>query len=304
MFAAQRAAVERDPYPSAQQRVEWLSRVRPMIARHRGAVLDALDADFGGHSRELAEVTELMGPLNRAAFAIAHVQGWMKPSPRPVDRVTLGRSRAYVRYEPKGVVGNMVSWNFPFDIGLGPTIDALAAGNRVVVKPSELAPARGGRVLAAMVADSFAEDELVVVTGDLKPLSCTSRRCRGTTWCSPAAPLWAGRSCARPRPTWRRSPPGAGRQVRALVGEKVTDRHTITSVALIKVIKHGQMCISDDDRLVPRAALDSFAGLVVDFWRKHFAADAGAASSCGIITDRHVGRRSAWWPTPGNVARR
>ena len=52
VFTAQRAAVERDPYPSAQQRVEWLSRVRPMIARHRGAVLDALDADFGGHSRD------------------------------------------------------------------------------------------------------------------------------------------------------------------------------------------------------------------------------------------------------------
>ena len=75
--------------------------------------------------------------------------------------------------------------------------------------------------------------------------------------------------------------------------DKVTDRHTITSVARIKVIKHGQMCISDDYCLVPRAALDSFAGLVVDFWREHFAADGGAASSCGIITDRHVGRLSA-----------
>lgn len=75
--------------------------------------------------------------------------------------------------------------------------------------------------------------------------------------------------------------------------DKVTDRHTITSVARIKVIKHGQMCISDDYCLVPRAALDSFAGLVVDFWRERFAADGGAGSSCGIITDRHVGRLSA-----------
>ncbi len=207
MFTAERAAVERDPYPSAQQRVEWLSRVRPMIARHRGAVLDALDADFGGHSREGRRSDRLRDRWYRAAFAIAHVQGWMKPSPRAVDRVTLGRSRAYVRYEPKGVVGNMVSWNFPFDIGLGPTIDALAAGNRVVVKPSELAPACG-QMLAGMVADSFAEDEVAVVTGDLG--SC----CRGyfaSLGVGPPclhrqAPLWAGRSCARPRPTWCRSP--------------------------------------------------------------------------------------------------
>ena len=292
VFAAQRAAVERDPYPSAQQRVEWLSRVRPMIARHRDAVLDALDADFGGHSRELAEVTELMGPLNRATFAIAHVQGWMRPSPRPVDRVTLGRSRAYVRYEPKGVVGNMVSWNFPFDIGLGPTIDALAAGNRVVVKPSDLAPACG-QVLADMVADSFAEDEVAVVTGDLE----LSRYFASLPW---DHLVFTG-SAAVGREVMRAAAANLvpvtlelGGKCPVVVGaDKVTDRHTITSVARIKVIKHGQMCISDDYCLVPRAALDSFAGLVVDFWREHFAADGGAGSSCGIITDRHVGRLSA-----------
>lgn len=292
MWAAQCAAVERDPYPSAQQRIEWLSRIRPMITRHRAAVLDALDADFGGHSRDLAEVAELMGPVGRAAFAAAHVRQWMRPSPRPVDRVTWGRSKAYVRYEPKGVVGNMVSWNFPFDIGLGPTIDAVAAGNRVVVKPSDLAP-ESGRLLADMVADFFAEDQVAVVNGDLEP----SRRFASLPW---DHLVFTG-SAAVGREVMRAAAANLvpvtlelGGKCPVVVGaDKVTDPHTITSVAGIKVIKHGQMCISDDYCLVPRAALESFTGQVVAFWREHFAADGGAAGSCGIINDRHVDRLTA-----------
>lgn len=292
VFAAQRAAAARDPYPSAGQRIEWLSRIRPMITRHRGAVLDALDADFGGHSHDMADVAELMGPPGRAAFAAAHVRQWMRPSPRPVDRVMWGRSRAYMRYEPKGVVGNMVPWNFPFDIGLGPTIDALAAGNRVVIKPSELAPACG-QVLADMVGDSFAEDEVAVVNGDLQ----LSRHFASLPW---DHLVFTG-SAAVGREVMRAAAAHLvpvtlelGGKCPVVVGaDKVADRHTIASVAGIKVIKHGQMCISDDYALVPRAALESFTGQVVAFWREHFSDDGGAAHSCGIISDRHVLRLSS-----------
>ncbi len=290
VFAAQRAAVERDPYPSGRQRIEWLSRIRPMITRHRAAVFDALDADFGGHSHDLAELVELMGPLGRASFAAAHVRQWMRPSPRPVDRVTLGRSKAYVRYEPKGVVGNMVSWNFPFDIGLGPTIDAIAAGNRVVVKPSEMAPACG-QVLADMIADSFAEDEVAVVTGDLQ----VSHHFASLPW---DHLVFTG-STAVGREVMRAAAANLvpvtlelGGKCPVVVGaDKVADQHTIASVAGIKVIKQGQMCVSDDYCLVPRVALESFTGQVVAFWREHFA-DGAAASSCGIINDRHLQRLS------------
>ena len=52
-----------------------------------------------------------------------------------------GSARAEVRFEPKGVIGNIVPWNFPFDLGMGPLIDALAAGNRMIIKPSEFTPA-------------------------------------------------------------------------------------------------------------------------------------------------------------------
>ena len=291
VFAAQRAAAERDPYPSARQRIEWLSRIRPMITRHRGAVLDALNADFGGHSPELAELVELMGPLGRASFAAGHVRQWMRPSPRAVDRVTLGRSKAYVRYEPKGVVGNMVSWNFPFDIGLGPTIDAVAAGNRVVVKPSDLAPACG-QVLADMVAGSFAEDEVAVVNGDLE----LSRRFASMPWDH----LMFTGSAAVGREVMRAAAANlvpvtlelGGKSPVVVGADRVADPHTIASVAGIKVIKHGQMCISDDYCLVPRAALESFAEQVVEFWRERFADDGGAASSCGIINDSHLQRLS------------
>ncbi|HEX6886829.1 MAG TPA: aldehyde dehydrogenase family protein, partial [Candidatus Nanopelagicales bacterium] len=271
-----------------RQRLEWLSRIGPMIDRHRAAVAEALAADFDGHSPEMAEVAELMGPVNRAAYASSHVREWMKPSPREVDRVTLGRSRAYARLEPKGVIGNIVPWNFPFDIGLGPTIDALAAGNRVVVKPSELAPACG-QVLADMVADTFAEDEVAVVTGDLE----LSQRFASLPW---DHLVFTG-SARVGREVMRAAAANlvpvtlelGGKCPVVVDADKAADPETIANVARIKLIKHGQMCVSADYCLVPREALEAFTEHVVAYWREHFP-DGGAAGSCGIINDGHLHR--------------
>ncbi len=101
---------------------------------HLESLPGALDADSGGHSREMGEPIEIIGTIDRAQFNARKVARWMRPRRRPVNPVTQGKSRAWIEQQPKGVVGNKVSWNFPFDIGLGPTLDALAAGNRVAIK--------------------------------------------------------------------------------------------------------------------------------------------------------------------------
>ena len=75
--------------------------------------------------------------------------------------------KVYLKYHPKGVVGNMVSWNFPFDIAIGPMLDQLAAGNRIIIKPSDLAPACG-QLLQEMISETFEEDRVAVVNGGLE----------------------------------------------------------------------------------------------------------------------------------------
>ena len=80
-----------------------------------------------------------------------------------------------MRYEPKGVVGNMAPWNFPFEIGCGPVVEMLAAGNRVMIKPSDLTPACG-TLLAELVAATFDRDHVDVAVGGLELAKAFPRR--------------------------------------------------------------------------------------------------------------------------------
>ncbi len=289
IFALQKAAFNKDPYPSAEQRIERMKRIPVMLRKHREAILGALEVDFHGHSREMGDLIEILGIFDRAEFNIHNVKRWMKPSTRATNPVTLGKSKAWVLNQPKGVVGNMVSWNFPFDIGLGPTLDALGAGNRVIIKPSDLSP-ECGRVLQALIAETFDEDMVSVVNGDIElakhfptlawdHLVYTGSAVVGREIMKAAAvnlvpvTLELGGKC----PT--------------IIGaDMVTDPMTIATVAGIKAIKRGQMCVTADYCLVPEAGLRAFTDALTTYMGKHFSADNGAAVSTGIISERHLAR--------------
>ena len=88
----------------------------------------------------------------------------MAPEPRYADPALFGTGRAFVHPQPKGVVGNISPWNFPFDLSVGPLVEMLAAGNRVVLKPSEYTPACA-EVLRDMIRATFDRDRVDVVVG-------------------------------------------------------------------------------------------------------------------------------------------
>ena len=98
----------------------------------------------------------------------------MAPEPRHADPALFGTGRAYVQPQPKGVVGNIVPWNFPFDLSVGPLVEMLAAGNRVMIKPSEYTPACG-ELLREMVRATFDRDRVDVVVGGLELAQAFSR---------------------------------------------------------------------------------------------------------------------------------
>ena len=105
---------------------------------------------------------DLLGATLEANHAISHLSRWMRPSRRRVELLFLTNSLS-VAYQPKGVVGIIAPWNFPVYLTLGPLIAAIAAGNRVMIKMSEITPAANS-VLARLLGEIFSEDE-VAVTG-------------------------------------------------------------------------------------------------------------------------------------------
>jgi len=134
---------------------------------HRQEIRDALHSDFGAHPIAASDIIEVACVANRAIAAAKHVNGWMKAEKRPIDALSFGTSTAQVAWQPKGVTGIIVPWNFPFDLSLGPLADMLAAGNRVIIKMSEFTPACGALV-AEIVAKTFEPDHVTVLNGGVE----------------------------------------------------------------------------------------------------------------------------------------
>ena len=158
-YQASRAQME---VPLALRR-DRLRRLRRLIDGNTKALCAAVEADFGVRSRNVTEVADLFMLRSLISHLNTHLPRWMKPI-KVATPVYLKPATAYIQRQPLGVVGVISPWNYPVQLALAPAATALAAGNRVMLKPSELTP-RTAAVLGELVAARFAADEFSVVQG-------------------------------------------------------------------------------------------------------------------------------------------
>ncbi len=165
-FAAQRQAFAGNPTPPAAQRRQWLKSLREALLAEQAQLIEAIDHDFDGRSADETLLAELLPSIQGLRHAETHVQRWMRPSRRRVG-LAFQPASAQVRYQPLGVVGIIVPWNYPLFLAIGPLTCALAAGNRVMLKLSEATPA-SAQALKQLLARVFPEDLVSVVLGEVE----------------------------------------------------------------------------------------------------------------------------------------
>ncbi len=163
LLMRQRGAFLRDGAPDVERRRDALLRLKQGVVRYRREFEAAASADFGHRSAHETTLMDLVPIVQAINYQHRHVRGWMRPQRRRVS-VVFQPGRARVYYQPLGVVGVISPWNFPVSLALMPLATALAAGNRAMLKPSELTPATS-ELLAQMLRESFDEDEVAVVNG-------------------------------------------------------------------------------------------------------------------------------------------
>jgi len=151
------------PFPSADEREDRLERLAKLLVRYRDDFARAVSDDFGTRARVETLMADVMTTVDGVRDARRHVREWMKRQPVAPHPFFLP-SRAFVEYLPKGVVGVIAPWNYPVNLALAPLAGALAAGDRCLVKPSELTP-RTSALLARAVAEVFTAEEVAVVEG-------------------------------------------------------------------------------------------------------------------------------------------
>lgn len=162
LLDGQRQAFLRAP-PRYQERQEALVALARAVLARQEQLVRAVSDDFGGRAAEETMALELFPLLDQIRHARRHLRRWMRRR-RVRSTWFLLPSRAFLQYQPLGVVGILGAWNYPVLLALSPMVDALAAGNHVMVKPSELAP-RTAALLAGMIADTYPSHYITCVTG-------------------------------------------------------------------------------------------------------------------------------------------
>lgn len=287
LFGAQHAASRREPAPSLELRRQALQSLRRLVAANEAAIAHAVSEDFGNRSRHETNLLEFVPIVGAINYALKHVARWMRPERRPTA-VTFQPASSYIRYEPLGVIGIMAPWNYPVLLTLSPLVDALAAGNRALLKPSELTP-RFSDLLKRLIADHFPDDQVAVVTGgpDLARAFASL----------PFDHLLFTGSTATGRKVMQAAAANLtpvtlelGGKSPAIVCPDYPLDKAARSIALGKFVNAGQTCIAPDYVLVPSAKLRDFADALMGRLRKSYPSVAGNADYTSIISSAHHAR--------------
>lgn len=149
---------------SHKERIAKLNALKKAIeATYKDAIRDALYADFKKPSIE-TDVTEIYPVVSEIKFVTSHLKQWLSNQKVDTPLALIGTS-SYIKYEPKGVCLIISPWNFPLNLTFGPLVSAIAAGNTVIIKPSEMTP-NTSKVMATIVQSIFKEDEVALIQGD------------------------------------------------------------------------------------------------------------------------------------------
>jgi coniferyl-aldehyde dehydrogenase len=162
-FRRQREQRERAPARTRDEREQTLASLESLLRDNAEALCAALDHDFGGRSPAETRLLEIFPAIESLRYARRHLASWMRPR-RARTNFWFFPGRSRVMPQPLGVVGIVVPWNYPIYLAMGPLAGALAAGNRAMVKMSEVAPATG-ELMQRLVAERFPADVLAVVNG-------------------------------------------------------------------------------------------------------------------------------------------
>jgi coniferyl-aldehyde dehydrogenase len=283
----QRAAFLRAGAPSLAERRTDLARLAGAIRTESRRIADVISADFGHRSRHETELTEIFPVLSAIRHARAHLRRWMRPKRMPVG-IELLPARAAILHQPVGVVGIISPWNYPLHLAIMPLIAALAAGNRVMLKPSELAP-RTAEFLAEFLAGLFPFEKVATIIGGADAGAAFSRL--------PFDHLFYTGSTAVGRLVMQAAAENLtpvtlelGGKSPCIVGEDASLPAAVESIVYGKLLNAGQTCIAPDYVLLPARQLNAFVELAVQTVQKFYPTLKYNADYSSMINDRHYGR--------------
>ena len=257
------------------ERKKRLAALRKWIHQNRTKIHDAVFADFRKPSME-ADASEVFHVLNEIKVAVGSLDRWT--SPKKIDApLFLPGTRAWIQYEPRGVCLIISPWNYPFGLAAGPLVSALAAGNSVIIKPSEITPSVSA-LIAKMCDELFDPRVVAVCEGGVDTsqslLSLPFDHIFFTG--SPTVGKIVMKAAAEHLTSVTLE---LGGKSPAIVSDSARIKDAAGRIALGKFMNNGQTCIAPDYVLVDEKIADKFIETLIERTKKLFASNGNFEDS-------------------------
>lgn len=289
LLERQRTAWGAQP-PSAAQRLRDLGCLREVLRRRLPELVAAMGADFGRRSTHESLLTDGMTVLHEIDHVRARLTRWMRPRHRLADWMFLP-ARTEVQFKPLGVVGVIAPWNYPVNLALVPLVSAIAAGNHVMLKPSEHTP-RTSELLREVLAEVFPAERVSTVLGEADLAARFAAL--------PFDHLFFTGSTAVGRKVMAAAAQNLtpvtlelGGKSPAIVAPGYAIEKAAARIAAGKFLNAGQTCIAPDYVLVPQAQREAFVGSLRRYVTEHYPSLKESPDYTSIINDAHYARLHA-----------
>lgn len=287
LFDLQHQASRQQVDVPALVRKERLLRIQKILHEHGTTLAAAVQADFGVRSPQLTEMADLMVLRTMLSHTLRNLNQWMRPQ-RVWTPVHLLPGTGRIEHQPLGVVGIISPWNYPLQLALGPAIAAIAAGNRVMLKPSELTPHTSAQ-LAHVIGQFFAPEEFCVIQGDTQVASHFSGLpfdhlvFTGSTAVGRKVAMAAAQHLT---PTTLE----LGGKSPCIISNDCDLETAALRIAHGKLLNAGQTCIAPDYLLLPRGQEQAFEQAFRKAVAQLFPTLSGNPDYAAIINQKHFNR--------------
>jgi len=289
LLDAQRAAFLTEGFVSERIRRDRLTRAIDLLVTHEAQICEAVAADFGQRPVSLTRFMDIFPAVHALKFARKNLKRWMKPLSRTLGFPNLAPgSSAEIVYQPLGVVGVISPWNFPVTLTFGPLAGILAAGNRCMIKPSELTP-RTSELLSKLIGMFFDSLEVTVVTGGQEVAESFARLpfdhllFTGSTQVGRRVMAAAAEHLV---PVTLE----LGGKCPVIIGRSANLARAVDRVMLGKLANAGQVCLAPDYVCIPRASVDAFVDEARKWTKKAYPGLPANSDYTSLISVRHQQR--------------
>jgi len=271
-----------------KERVNKLFKLKVAIEKtYKDKIQKALYKDFKKPFLE-TDLTEIYPIVSEIKHVKSHLKSWMR-NQKVATPLTLLGSTSWIKHEPKGVCLIISPWNFPLNLTFGPLISAIAAGNTVIIKPSEITP-NISSVMSEIIADLFDESEIAIIEGEVDTSKELLKLPFNHIFFTGAPEI--GKIVMKAAAEHLTSVTlELGGKSPTIIDETANIKGAAKKIVWGKFLNNGQICVSPDYLLVHENIKENLVNEMKLQIEKFYSKDPSTSQSyCRIVNERHFNR--------------